>query len=647
MRKLILKTLVLLNFKGQSSTIKIDGKDAMVFGDNGTGKTTLYDALCWLLFDKDSQFKSTFEIKNLNATGQTAHNLSHEVQAAFEFDGRAVELRKVYSETWTKKRGSSAREMTGHTTDHYIDGVPINKREYQQRIAEIATEEQFKLLTSPFYFAEKMKWQDRRALLMELCGDVTDADVIAGNDDLADLKTILNGRSFDDHKKVIAARRTEINNALTKTPVRIDEVVKGMADCTGINHLEEISRIESLAKEVAGAEAKLLALENGGGLLELKQQLAVAETEALQARNAYQGEADKLQVEQNQQIANLRQELRALDDVGQDNAAAIKRLNNEKAERETENANLRAEWATLDAPTDTADLCPCCGQLMPEALKEAALAENNLRISNRKAAINKQGGENKARIDVIITEIDKLATLDQANAEARNELAKKISALDLVDIATDIRLAAPTAMVTATREEVEQLTQKIAATVAGHTDNNEITALQENIDAYKASITASQNKIAIVEATQKARDRKVELEAEEKGLATEFEKLEAELFLMDSFTRAKVEMLEDKINGMFAMTRFKLFAEQINGGLAECCSVTHNGVPFETSLNTGAKINAGLDIINTIIKAQGLSLPICIDNSESVTALIPVAAQVIQLIVSAADKKLRVEIKGA
>ena len=193
-------------------------------------------------------------------------------------------------------------------------------------------------------------------------------------------------------------------------------------------------------------------------------------------------------------------------------------------------------------------------------------------------------------------------------------------------------------------EEVERLKVEIEKPQDG-SGSAEIVELQGAVILYKLSITESQNKIATVEAAQKATDRKAELEAEEKVMAAEFEKLESELFLMENFTRAKVAMLEGKINGMFSMARFKLFADQINGGLTECCSVTYNGVPFETSLNTGARINVGIDIINTIIKSQGLSLPICIDNSESVTKLVPVDAQVIQLIVSEPDKTLRVEVK--
>jgi DNA repair exonuclease SbcCD ATPase subunit len=250
MKKLTLQTLTISNFKGLSFTLETHGKNVDVFGQNATGKTTLYDALCWLLFGKDSDFKTDFEIKTLHADGTCEHNLNHEVKGLFRWDGKIIELKKIYAEIWTKRRGSSSKEMTGHTTDHFIDAVPVNKKDFQAYIQEIATEEQFKLLTSPFYFAEKMKWQDRRALVMSLLPEISDDDIISSDPDLNRLKDILQGRKIENHKKVVAARRKELNDFLEKIPVRIDEVVKGMPDISGINHLAEIDKVNKWAVEL-------------------------------------------------------------------------------------------------------------------------------------------------------------------------------------------------------------------------------------------------------------------------------------------------------------------------------------------------------------------------------------------------------------
>src|SRR5690625_5017671 len=104
-----------------------DQENIRVYGDNATGKTSLFDAFVWLLFDKDSQYKNKFEIKTL-VNGKVQHNLNHEVEAFFLVDNKELSLKKVFSEKWTKKRGSVTKEFTRNTTDYYIDGVPSKKK---------------------------------------------------------------------------------------------------------------------------------------------------------------------------------------------------------------------------------------------------------------------------------------------------------------------------------------------------------------------------------------------------------------------------------------------------------------------------------------------------------------------------------------
>jgi recombinational DNA repair ATPase RecF len=138
--------LSLKNFKGtRAFVLDARGGNVTVYGDNATGKTTLFDAFTWLLFDKDSQGRKDFEIKTLDASGQPMHGLEHEVEAVLQVDGKTVTLRKVYKEKWTKKRGSAQAEFTGHTTDYFVDGVPVKKAEYDARIASICDETVFKL----------------------------------------------------------------------------------------------------------------------------------------------------------------------------------------------------------------------------------------------------------------------------------------------------------------------------------------------------------------------------------------------------------------------------------------------------------------------------------------------------------------------
>ncbi|MGG4032991.1 ATP-binding protein, partial [Paenibacillus cisolokensis] len=207
MKKIELISLTLRNFKGiRDFRLDADGEDVNVFGDNAVGKTTLFDAFTWSLFDKDSQNKKDFEIKTLGPDGKVLeHGTNHEVEVVLLVNGKRRTLRKVFSEKWTKKRGAVTAEFTGHTTDYYVDGVPVKKGEYEAFIASIVKEEVFKLLTNPAFFNEQLKKDDRRRILIEVCGDLSDAEVITSNPELSELTGLLGERTLEGHRKMLAA----------------------------------------------------------------------------------------------------------------------------------------------------------------------------------------------------------------------------------------------------------------------------------------------------------------------------------------------------------------------------------------------------------------------------------------------------------
>jgi hypothetical protein len=173
--------------------------------------------------------------------------------------------------------------------------------------------------------------------------------------------------------------------------------------------------------------------------------------------------------------------------------------------------------------------------------------------------------------------------------------------------------------------------------------NTAIMAIQKEIDTLTDAITALEQAAARLEARKNGEKRIEDLKAEERRLAAEFEELERQLYLTEEFIRAKVQMLEDKINSKFRMARFKLFDVQVNGALNETCETTFNGVPY-SNLNNGARLNIGLDIINTLAEHYGFAPVVFIDNAESVVNILPTKGQQIRLIVSGTDKKLRVEL---
>jgi hypothetical protein len=120
----------------------------------------------------------------------------------------------------------------------------------------------------------------------------------------------------------------------------------------------------------------------------------------------------------------------------------------------------------------------------------------------------------------------------------------------------------------------------------------------------------------------------------EKTLNAELEDVEHRLHLIDQFSTQKVKLLEDRINDMFAFARFRMFKTLVNGTIQPCCEVLCDGVPFEKGLNTAARINTGLDIIQVLGDHFGMRLPVWVDNAESINELHKIDAQIIALTVT-------------
>ena len=166
--------------------------------------------------------------------------------------------------------------------------------------------------------------------------------------------------------------------------------------------------------------------------------------------------------------------------------------------------------------------------------------------------------------------------------------------------------------------------------------------LKAKRDILKDEISEITVRIAAADNT-KVKERIAELEEEQKEVGQKIAEQEQMIDLVEDFIRAKMKMISEKINGMFKVVSFKLFDNQINGGLKETCECTVKGVPI-SSLNNGHRIVAGLDIIRSLSNLYEVSCPIFVDNAESINDFnIPdMNAQMIYLTVTD-DKELRVE----
>jgi DNA repair exonuclease SbcCD ATPase subunit len=315
--------------------------------------------------------------------------------------------------------------------------------------------------------------------------------------------------------------------------------------------------------------------------------------------------------------------------------------------------DLRDKWHEVNAwesQSKANETCPTCGQNLPpekvQETKERLLAEFNTTKALTLEQINEEGKAKKSELEktlLAIKDLEKeiaelesrLDLLAEDNAKLNGDLAKTKANFEDYKEQTDYKKLLA---------EKDKLQKVLAGDREGiEPEKERIEAEIETIKKVEADLLEAKANLALHKQGEK---RINELEAQQGVLAEEFEKLEEELYLIDLFIRTKVTLLTERINSKFKFARFKLFEEQINGGISEVCETTYNGVPYSSGLNNAARINVGLDIINTLSEHHNFAPPVFIDNAEAVTELIPVEGQLISLIVNGKDKTLRIEGQG-
>lgn len=629
--------LELLNFKGlEQFEFEFEGLSTTIRGDNATGKTTLFDSMCWLLFGKDSLDKSDFQIKTIR-NGEVIPKVNHEVTGTFKLDdGRTVELKRVFREKYSSPRGGDV-QLTGHTTDYFIDGVPSKEKEYKAFINSLISEDVFKLITNPLYFNEQYSWQNRRKLLLEMCGDIDDHDVIKSHVELNKLTQILNGRNVEDHRKVVAAKKTAINKELDMIPIRIDEAIRNKPELT--------SDKDKLQADIETFNAGIKELEQQKSLIENNLANTEREMQIRDIKRTVKAREDELKGK----YTRKRQKLRTAYEVALQKSNALQtqkdhyidrshELGEEVVRCDTRIAKLTNEFNTINARTFNPEACPTCGQALPadkqQELEQAFNLKKSKEMEELQTLIQSQENQKASYLeqqDLMTVKADGLTADIELAIDEYNKAMNAYSDLQEPNINDDsiyIDLQAQLFMLESAMDDNngdELVLAKIDSDIFEMKGKRNL--LERELNKYKmhADIDA----------------RVAELEAEQKRLVNEKNELDEASFLMDEFVKAKVEMLEQSINSRFELARFKMFNTLVNGSIEECCETTYNGVPYR-SMNNAARINVGLDIINALTDFYKVSAPVFVDNAEAVTEFTDVNSQVIYLVVDGNFEELTI-----
>ena len=663
----------LRNFKGiRALDIELGGKDADIYGTNGVGKTSINDAYTWCLFGKDSRDRKDFNIKTLDFENNAINRLEHSVEVKLDIDGIHKTFRRVYREKWVKPRGAAEAELQGHEQEFFVDDVPMRTaKEYADQVAAVMDENQFKLVTNPLYFNGVLSWQERRGILEKMAGYVSDVDVADKVstpenkhrvDALLDILTA--GKRLEDEKARIAAGKKKIKEQLAQVPARLDEIDRQRPADDDWRGLEEsiktnTHQIQVMQRQLSDASASGMERRN-----QLDQLLRQQDGLKLQLRKISQRVSEELDGAIDSAGAKVREQQRSVDDLiaqQRDLEQKIKTFDQQIAEWNERATKLRTEWNEVNQRQFVYDdsgetpTCPTCGQPLPEAdiaeQRQQLEAKFNQDKAERLAAITKEGKDTAARIQFAKEQREKAAGQEALAAfKLQSETSLLQSAKDALEQAKKAKETAQPAKdpeaekIEAEIAELQKQVDALQADPQSGTDSNQ--ALIAEINKFQENVAALQRRLDKRQQQQDSDKRKEQLLAEEKALNQELADAEGMEATIEAFTKAKMDLVQDRVNGLFMLARFKMFDQQLNGGLDPTCELVYNGVPW-SDLNTAAKIQLGMDCIRTLARHYNCSGPIWVDNAESVVEAMPDmgSMQIVRLVASEADKKLNVKIK--
>ncbi|MDJ8951027.1 AAA family ATPase [Clostridium perfringens] len=644
---IILKSLKLHNFKGIKDFEVEFGHVTDIKGKNGLGKSTIFDAFNWLLFDKDSQGRKNFEIKTLDETGEPLHKLEHTVEGNLIIDGIQLSLAKTFKEKWTKKRGQATQEFSGHETTYSINGVPVKKKDYEEKIKEIMDEGLFKLVTNPMYFPN-LNWKEQRTIVQEIIGTIDDERVINYNSKLAPLKGAYTD-SISEYNARTKASIKKINDEIKLIPARIDECNNNIVD---VDFTKLEARKKEVEKKINDIDERIEDSSKGNDvLLEHKQNLFNLKQEYQEKLNHARAVASNGKDKLINKIQGKKDELREVNSLMKNYSYEIEKEEARKRSYETslisinEKLNrLRDKWKEVKARNFEADnkICKYCGQELP--IHDIEQLEENFNLNKAKELeiVCANADKTKKEKEELEEKIKKIKEINKETKEQSEEANKNKKALEeeIKEIQTEIdNFIVPTDINFDGKVQLEREIELVEEDIKNFktVDNTELKAEKQVLKAELAQINS---KLAAKENNERLKERIKELDAEEVELAQKVAKLEGQLFLCEEFTRTQVELSEGMINKKFKKIKFKLFKELINGGLEETCEIVKDGVTY-SNLNTAAQINAGIEIINVLSEHYGTKAVIFIDNAESVNKIADTDSQLVKLIVSE-DEKLTI-----
>lgn len=608
MKNIYIDSMLIKNVKGIREKKIEFKKRTQICGRNATGKTSVFDAFCWAAYDKDSAGRTKFDIRELDSSGEKVHNTEIVSAVNMSVDDVPYEIKKTQKEKWTTKRGEKDPTLTGNVNEYEINGYPKNEKEFKDFIDSIVDEKTFSILTRPTRFPE-LDWKEQRKILFDIIGDVDDGDIESDYFDL--LKPELSIASIDDIKKKYTKSRNELKKKQDELRTRIDEVRSQIVETDASAAKSEK---ESILKSISDIEEQMIALNgmNNHALTEQIMNLRLKQRQLVMDAN--EARSKDLREKQEQYIR-----LKAAANTAQSKCDAAesqqKSVHGTLIELRSKMEALKQSIADEENKTfpRKETICPTCGQTLPKERIEQLEADWKQKQEQRIAAMQNNMVLGEKRIAEAEAALAKCKTVCQESHDLLAESDKKLKTFEV-----EYEKAKSVPEITGDDiPEVADIENQVADLESQKINPMEIDkqkdALKEQLLPLKTKLAEIESQLNSVNENDKRLARIYELETELTEIAQKVADCEKMLYAADCYIRAISKKINDRFDGL----EFKLFNLQQNGGVSETCEITIDGVPY-SSLNSGHKIIAGLNIIKVLQNHYGVSAPIWIDNAESI-----------------------------
>lgn len=634
MKKIIFKSLSLLNFKGIRNLHVSFGENLTVIsGRNAAGKTSIADAIMWVLFDVGYD-GNKLEPKTFDKNHEIIKEIPHEAELTLLVDGDQIVLKRSLSDAWKGDKCTN-------TYKYYVDGDVTTAGDFKKIVEDICPDSVFRRISSATNFCS-LPWQKQRELLESLAEKYTTQDITQGDERFDFVVEELKKKSIADLIHHIKYKRKEVQKQLDSVPVRLAELNKSLPEAQDWDALStEKSNLNDKLVELAN---KMQAIRIGGAdKVRYDGILKKIEFSEKRKRNMEQG-AMNLATEQATKhqsdviTANIavKKAQSLVDDLkatmrGYTESEIHAKDKKEECERKVVDINNRLDELSKSRWSWNAEdgICPHCGQPLPAEDVERIKKESKDRFNERKSNASKKIQEEFNGIQQEYTDAKNiLEKLDNDRMVTTNQLLKANKTLkeaEFKKLEVDAEKPKTYEQILAEKEEYQQVVKEIADLQAEldepSASSDENAKMLAELEKEREPIGIRYNEVLELLATKETYDRISELiekaKQDKESYQNQLDELDEQLDLANEYNKKSCQLLEENVNGQFSYVKWSMFTQDLDGNMKPYCECYHDGVPY-SRLNGAAKVNAGIDIANTFSRFYQVSAPMVLDECESV-----------------------------